>query len=138
MGGWGSEFNDIDEQYFLFFLPLLRESTASLQMDLAKDLLNRISALRTLSSVMKLIANSYRVSGLAIYAQQGRRQAHVPDDSRCNVSRHVRNWKASLHCKNMWVVLTQLGYHSCNLRIKNNPHVFVYALYNNMRVDFET
>ena len=29
-----------------------------------------------------------------------------------------------LHCKNRRVVLTQLVYHSCILKIKNNPHVF--------------
>ena len=56
----------------------------------------------------------------------------------CNSDKKNVHVLKGLHCKNMWVVLTQLGYHSCNLRIKNNPCVFVYALYNNMRVDFGT
>ena len=30
-------------------------------------------------------------------------------------------------CKNRRVVLTQLVYHNCILKIKNNPHVFAFT-----------
>ena len=59
-----------------------------------------------------------------------------------------------VHCKNMWVVLNQLDYHSCNfkgekqlscfcivhahnLSFKINPHVIVECIHKNVRVVFD-
>ena len=74
------------------------------------------NSVRTYSIAMKLIMYMPRIIVKSCILKQS---AETSWQKTCCIIKF-----SLLHCKNRRIVLTQLVYHSCILKIKNNPHVF--------------